>query len=406
MLKLSTKIAFRYFISPKSHSAVNIISGVSAASVAVATAAIVIVLSVFNGFSNLTRNRFSEIDAELTVIPKQGKVFTQADSLSLIAKGVAGVDAAVPSLTERGLIIASDNSQLGVIFKGVGDNYDEIVDIESITDYKFIRPEYDTLPPAELSIGVASRLALRPGQPFELITLRRVGRINPANPSGAFLSQKLSGNRIISVDQMEFDADNIIIPIDIARDLLQYENREASAIEISLRPGVSAGEVAQELEKTFPDMKILRREQLHGESYRMIAVEKWITFAMLIFILLIATFNIISTMSLMIIEKRDNMSTLRFLGATRQQVRQIFAIMGALITIIGGAAGIILGIALSLAQQWGGFIKLGGNEAYLTITEYPVHVEATDILAVFALLVVVSLLSSMTARLWRENDSQ
>lgn len=397
---MSFRIALRYFFSGKSHGAVNVISGVSVAGVAVATAAIVIVLSVFNGFSNLTRSRFSAIDPDLKAIPREGKVFSGADSLALVAESVDGVEAAVPTLTERGLIIAGDDTQLGVVFTGVGPGYDRIVDYEEITDFYRNRPEGDTLPGASVAVGVASRIDIRPESPLELYTLRRVGRINPANPISAFFSRPLTVERIISIDQMEFDADNIIIPLDVARELLQYYDNEASAIDLRVAPGTNAASVARSLKEVLPDLDIITREQQHSEAYRMIAVEKWVTFTMLIFILIIAAFNIVSTLSLMVIEKRDNMTTLRFLGADRNMVRRVFEDMGAMITAAGGIIGIILGVGLALAQQWGGFIKLSGDQSMLTITAYPVRVEITDILAVASIVAVVAVAASLTTRIF------
>ena len=136
----------------------------------------------------------------------------------------------------------------------------------------------------------------------------------------------------------------------------------------------------------------------------MIAVEKWVTFTMLIFIIIIAAFNIISTLSLMVIEKRDNMSTLRFLGAPRRTIRMVFSLMGAMITAAGGLIGIVIGVALSLAQQWGGFIKLGGDHSKLTITEYPIHVEFTDIIAVLAIVAVITIATSLITRIFTRKN--
>lgn len=376
------------------------ISAISVAGVAVATAAIVIVLSVFNGFSELTRSRFSNIDPDLMAVPQQAKVFGDAEALCEKALQVNGVAAAVPTLTERGMIISDDGNQLGVVFTGIGDGYDKIADFSSITDYYRNKAEADTLPSAFMSVGVASRLDLRPDMTFELYTLRRVGRINPANPASAFFSRPLSVERVISIDQMEFDSDHLLIPLSTARELLQYYDGEASAIEIATSPGADIKEVARDLQKILPGLKILTREQQHGEAYRMIAIEKWVTFAMMIFILVIASFNIISTLSLMVIEKRDNMATLRFLGASKSLARHVFEAMGAMISAAGGIIGIIVGVGLSLAQQFGKFIKLKGDDSLLTVSAYPVSVEAADILFVLILVIAVAIGASVFTRIF------
>lgn len=405
---LSLRIAIRYLISKKSHSAVNVISAISVAGVAVATAAIIVVLSVFNGFSDLARSHFSLVDPDLMVSPTQGKVLVADEALLQKIKAVEGVVAATPTLTERGLLV-SDASQLGVVFKGVDADYGQVVDLSQAEEVPTHVPrqyllEGDAV--ADMAIGVASRLELQPGiSRAELYVPRRVGRINPANPAGAFFSQMLVLQNVLAVNQMEFDADHIIIPLDIARGLLGYE-QEASAIEIRLASWATDKSVAKRLREALGEgYEVATREQQHEESYRMIAVEKWVTFAMLIFILVIAGFNIISTLSLMVIEKRDNMATLRFLGATRAMVCRVFMWMGAMITLAGGLIGLVLGLALSLAQEYGGFIRLNGDPEQLTVAVYPVRVEFTDFLAIMAIIIVLSAATSLVTRLFTRKIS-
>ena len=312
-----------------------------------------------------------------------------------------GVLAAAPTLEERGLLALNDDAQVGVVFKGIDENYKEVADIEGITRFAIYRPKGDRMPGAMISTGVASELGFQPGLPVELYTLRRIGRINPANPAGAFFSEYLGVDGIIAIDQPDFDSDHILVPIDVARNILQYDDDAASAIEVKLAQGADIGRVKRQIETAVgPFFKVETRHEQHAESYRMIAVEKWITFAMLIFILVIAAFNIISTLSLMVIEKRNNMETLRFLGARASITRGVFLAMGAMITLVGGAIGIALGVALSLAQQWGGFIKLNGDQENLSIHVYPVRVEVTDLLAVAALLAAVAAVAALCTRLF------
>ncbi len=400
---LSLKIAIRYLVSKKSHGVVNVISAISIAGVAVATAAIIVVLSVFNGFTNLAKSHFSIIDPDLMVSPVRSKMISGADSLAAVVAATDGVIAATPTLTERGLLVGNE-AQLGVVFKGVAPDYTRVIDYDDAVQSGLrLNPSYmlEGDVAAQMAIGVAARLGLQPGSGrAELYVPRRIGRINPANPAGAFFSCNLVLEDILAVDQMEFDADHILIPIDVARDILMYDNAEASAIEIKTAPGQTKA-VASRLESLLGDgYTVATREQQHQEAYNMIAIEKWVTFAMLIFILVIAAFNIVSTLSLMVIEKRDNMATLRFMGASRLQVRQIFMWMGAFITLAGGMAGLILGVGLSLAQQYGGFIHLAGDPSKLTVDIYPVHVEFTDILAVLAIIAVMSAVTSLITRIF------
>lgn len=398
---LALKVALRYLVSKKSHAAVNVISAISVAGVAVATAAIVVVLSVFNGFTDLAASHFSVIDPDLMVTPARGKTIADGDSLAVAIAGMEGVAAATPTLTERGLLVAGD-SQLGVVFKGVAPGYTSVVDIApAVVASGEIPSEAVDVPEVSVAVGVANRLMLRPGtSAAELYVPKRVGRINPANPAGAFFSSPLVVDRVFQVDQMEIDADHIIVPLSVARDLLAYDT-EATAVEIRTVPGADVDAVGRRVADSLGTGYIVSdRRMQHAEAFRMISVEKWVTFAMLIFILIIAAFNIISTLSLMVIEKRDNMATLRFLGATRPAVRAVFAWMGAIITLTGGIIGCLLGVGLSLAQQWGGFIRLGGDPSRLSVAVYPVRVFFPDILVVLALVAVMAALTSLVTRLF------
>lgn len=405
---LSLKIALRYLLSRKSHSAVNVISAISVAGVAVATAAIVVVLSVFNGFTSLAEGQFSHIDPELKVTPTHGKVLA-GDSLAQVIATQQYVAAAAPSLQERALAVAGE-TQLAVVFIGVGPGYERVVDLRGVTDYGEWRDTvyyndegmaYSAAP----AIGVISRLGARASL-FSLYVPRRVGRINPANPAGAFRQAEFIPTAMLRSDRMEFDGDHIVIPIDAARDLLGYDGDEATAVDIALQPGIDADAAAEDLGDLLgTDYVVETRLQQQAAGFRMISIEKWVTFLMLVFILVIATFNIISTLSLLVIEKRDNMATLRFMGAPRGLISRIFMLQSAMITLAGGIAGILVGVALSLAQQWGGFITLSGDPAKMTISVYPVEVSALDILIVMGIIVVIAGATALTTRIFTRKIS-
>lgn len=400
-MRLAFSIALRYLLARKSHSAVNVISVISIAGVAVATAAIVVVLSVFNGFADLSARHMSKIDPELMVTPVSGKVIADADSVAAVIAGIPGVSAAMPSLQERALLI-SGNTQLPVVFKGVDDTYPLISDFDDvIVDGAFISDTVSPYP-AQLSVGVASRTGLRPGPESiaDIYVPRRRGRINPANPTAAFTGTQLMVTGVTQIDQLEYDADRIVIPLAAARQLLDYTT-EASAVEIALDGQANPSETAKLIAGAIgSDYRIATRLEQQQDSFRMIAVEKWVTFLMLAFILVIASFNIISTLSLLVIEKRDNMATMRALGASHTMVSTIFMAEGWLITVAGGACGIVAGLLLSLAQQFGGFIKLGADPEALTIDVYPVVVAPADIAIVAALVIVVAAAASLTTRLF------
>ncbi len=402
MQALPLRIALRYLIAKKSHRAINVISAISVAGVAVATMAIVVVLSVFNGFAELSDSHLSHIDPDLQLRPVKGKTIAKADSLALAIETIDGVAAARPCIEERAMLI-SDYAQLPIVFKAVTDDYHLICPLDSVmVDGAFIT-KVDTIEAMQISVGVANRTGLRPSMMsvVDLYVPRRHGRINPANPLAAFTSCRAVVSGVFQTDQADIDNDYIYIPLGTARNLLGYSH-EASSIDIAVTTPADIERVGESVAKLCgSEYDLLTRRMQQQEAYRMIEIEKWVTFMMLMFILVIASFNIISTLSLMIIEKRDDSSTLMAMGASRSKVQSIFSAQAALISISGGIIGIIAGVVLSLIQQHFGLIKLAGDPAALTIDVYPVAVSSTDILAVTAAIFVVALLVSLISRLFK-----
>ena len=395
---VALRIAVRYLLSRKRHNAVNVISRISVAGVAVATAAIICVLSVFNGFSRLAMSRLSTVDPDIRIVPAAGKTFANGDSLAAALAVLPQFEAAAPVIEEHALAIYAGR-QMPVNIKGVPDDYAAVTDIDStVIDGEFtLATEY--FPCAAISVGTAVSLDARPGfyEALCVYTPRRLGKINPANPMAAFRGDTLLVAAVYEVQQADYDTDRAIVPLATARKLLDYTT-EATAVELRAARGVSPDEAFTAASEAVGAAGIVQtRLMQQGESFRMIAVEKWITFLMLVFILLIACFNVISTMSMLVIEKKDNIATLRALGATPTMVSSIFLWEGWLIALVGGFAGIILGIVLCLAQQWGGFIKLAGDPSQLSITSYPVHLQGSDILVVALLVAVVGLLIGLIA---------
>ncbi|MDE5554157.1 MAG: FtsX-like permease family protein, partial [Muribaculaceae bacterium] len=292
-----------------------------------------------------------------------------------------------------------------VEFKAVGQGYDKVVALDEVIIDGAYLAELDSVGCMQLSVGVANRTRLRPGVNTlaELYLPRRKGRINPANPASSFRSERMIVSGVLQVDQSDVDNDRIIIPLDDARRMLDYSD-EASAIEISIAEGADAdATLAAVSDAVGDDFNVLDRRMQQADAFRMIEIEKWVTFMMLVFILVIASFNILSTLSLLVIEKQADSRIFRSLGLSRAAVCNIFCWQGFLITVTGGVAGIIIGILLSLAQQYFGLIKLGGDPAALTIDVYPVVVVATDILAVFAAIIVVGALTSQITRIFTKN---
>lgn len=393
---LAWNIALRYLFSKKSQGAVNIISAVAVAGVAVATAAIVIVLSVFNGFTQLAEKRLANIDPDIKIVPSLGKTFEHGEAMAIDIGEIPEVAIATPVIEERGLLIYG-NQQMPVIFKGITEDYRKSTTIDSTIIDGSLQSLYYSKPAALLSAGVAMSSNARPGNLVNLYVPRRLGRINPANPSTAFRGQEMAVTGVFQVDQPEYDNQHLFIPYGTAQELLEYEH-EASAIEAKLQPGVNASKAVDNIKSLVGDeAKVLTRSEIEQSAFRMIMVEKWITFLMLAFILVIASFNIISTLALLVLEKKDNMATMQALGAPQSLIKGIFMRLGFAISMAGGMAGIFLGSALTLLQQWGHVIKLGGNPAQMSIHYYPVCLQLIDLIIVLALIALIAIIASFIA---------
>lgn len=392
---LALRVALRYLFARKSHAAVNVISMISTAGIAVASLAMVCVLSVFNGFSDLAGERLSAIDPEIKVSRPYGAVIPDGDSLVNIIERIDGVAAVRRVLEQRALAI-SDGEQMPVRVRGIDASYADVSSLPSLViDGEMIdAPES---PYALLSIGVAISIGARPSPelPFVLTAPRRLGRINPAFPMAAFRSDTLYVSGVYQSNQGEYDEDLVYIPLASARTLFDYST-EVTSLDIAVTPGTDPADIVTAIERQLGDGYIVAdRLRQQDASFRMIRIEKWITFLMLLFVLVMASFNILSTMSMLIIEKEDNMRILTALGASRSMLRRIFLYEGMLIAIIGGAIGILTGVILCLLQQHYGLISLGGDPTQLTITYYPCRPAIPDILLTVSVVLIIGYLSGL-----------
>lgn len=384
---LALRIALRYLFSRKSHGAVNIISAVSVGGVAVAAAAMVIVMSVFNGFSGLAESKLSRIDPDLAVVPAEGKVFAGADSLAAVLRGIDGVASAEPVLYEQAFA-SVDEKQMPVTLRGMTPAGLAASGLgEAVIDGEFAPGGGSAL----LSVGVALGLNVRPsmGLPVAVFEPRRLGRVNPSNPASAFRSDSLAVGGVFQIEQEEYDRDLLVVPLDVARRLLDYDT-EATSLAVTLVAGADLSDTRKRVEAALPaGLGTLDRREQQADAFRMIEVEKWITFVMLAFILAVASFNIVSTLSMLVIEKEPNIGVMRAMGGSRRFISSVFASQGWLITVAGGAAGMALGSALVLCQQQFGWVRLqAADPALLSVDSYPVRLDAGD-LAVTAAVVIL-----------------
>ena len=381
-IMLSLRVALRYLFAPKSHAAVNIISLISMAGIAVAAFAMVCVLSVFNGFTDLAASRMSAIDPEIKITRQYGAVIADGDSLAAAVGAVDGV-AHVRRVLEQRALAVNDGDQMPVRVRGVEDNYSDVSRLsELVIDGEMI--DGPAMQYALLSVGVAVRTGARPSleRPFMLTAPRRLGRINPAFPMAAFRTDTLFVSGVYQTNQGEYDEDLVYIPLESARRLFDYST-EITSLDVAVEPGHDAGDVARAIESQLGDTYVVAdRMQQQEASFRMIRIEKWITFLMLVFVLVMASFNILSTMSMLIIEKEDNMRILTSLGASRGMLRRIFL-----------DEGLLIGVILCLLQQHFGLISLGGDPSQMSIEYYPCRPAVADVLITACVVTVIGFLS-------------
>ena len=399
-MSLPLKIACRYLVSKKGHQAVNIISIIAVCGVVVSTAALICVLSVFNGFRGLIMGKLAMLDPQVAITATMGKTINDADSVIDVVSNIQGVERAVPVIEDQALAVYAQ-LQMPVRLKGVPDDYNTTNGMDSVIvdgEWK-LRDQVSQF--AVVGAGPAVRLCVRPeflGM-VHLYAPQRQGRVNIANPMGAFRQDSLFVSGIFQLQQNSYDADLIYVPLDMARDLFDYDT-QATQIEVKLAPGASEQQVMRFISSALGDtFQVKNRLMQQSEAYRLVNIEKWMAFLLLAFILVIATFNVISTLSLLIIEKDDSIATLRALGAHDRQISRIFVLQGWLITLVGAVTGVVIGLILCLCQYHFGWLRLSGDPANMIVSAYPVEVQWTDVLVTLALVAVVGLLTSMVTAL-------
>lgn len=385
-------VARRYLFSRKKHNAINIISGVSVCGVVLATLALVCTLSVFNGFQEMVADFFTAFDAELRITARQGKVFLPSDSLLVQASRLPEVEVWSETLEENAMLQYKNRQTMAVV-KGVEENFEQLTSIDSL----LLGAGHFLLQDSVVDYGIMgielmSQLGtgLQFVDPLQVYAPKRTGRVNLANPAASFNREYLfSPGCVFVVNQQKYDASYILVPIGFARRLFDYDT-EVSAIELRLKSGTDTDAFRKRLERLIgPSYRVENRYEQQADVFRIMEVEKLISYLFLTFILVIACFNVIGSLSMLILDKRDDAETLRNLGADRRLVSRIFLFEGWLILVCGALGGIVLGVLLCFLQQQFGFISLGGGNGSFVVDAYPVSVHWTDVAVVFVTVVVV-----------------
>lgn len=369
-MKLPLYIAKRYLFAKKSHNVINIISAISATGMAIGTAALIIILSVYNGFDNIIRQNLSESDPDYLILPSEGKTFNGSDlPLSALAETFS-----ISGIIEESVFITYGGNQGFAKARGVESSDSTSLWLGDIARARF-------------GPGIASELGINPRfvESAFLYFPDRNAKFSPVNPEAA-----LNNVRVKPVDiftsTTEFDNDLVIVPIELMRTLLGYGEDEFTAVELRGRAGAALD--------LGDDFVILDRYHQHPEIYKMMKYEKAAIYLILIFIVIIISLNIFGSLSMLIIEKQGDIDTLHALGADDKLIRKIFALEGWLISLLGMVSGLVVGILTVVIQSRFGIVKLPGN--YL-VDAYPVALQWTDVLLTAAAVTAIGFIISLSA---------
>lgn len=394
-MRLALYIAKRYVFSKKKHNAINIISGISSCGVALATMALVCTMSVFNGFQESMESLFTAFDPQIKITSKEGKVFTSDKTKQIKLLDV--VDIYTEALEENVMIQYKDRQQV-VTLKGVEDNFSELTSIHSslIGNGSFMLRDGENHY-AIMGFGVMSALGtgVEHIHPLRVYTPKRDVRINIANPINSFSSDYLySPGVIFKIDHFQYDYNFVLTSISFVRNLLRYEN-EVSSVELKLKDGVDTEKAKKKIKAILGDeFNVLNRHEQQIDMLKIIEIEKLMSYIFLSFILLVSCFNIIGSLSMMIIDKTDDIQTLRNMGASNSLIKKIFLLEGVLISLIGATIGMILGLLLCYLQIRYGLITFGNNSGSFIFDAYPVSIKFTDLVIIAITVIAISFISS------------
>lgn len=395
-MNLPFYIARRYLFSKKKHNAINIISAISVCGVALATLALVCTLSVFNGFQDMVAGLFTAFDPELKITIREGKVFDGQDERIRAIRTLPEVSVFTETLEENAMVQYKDRQTMAVI-KGVEDNFEDLTAIDSILygagDFLLHDSIVDY---GVMGIELVSTLGtgIQFVDPLQIYTPKRNVKVNMANPASSFnMDYLFSPGAVFVVNQQKYDSRYILTSLDFVRRMLDYTS-EVSAVELRLKPDASLSSVKSKIASMLGDKFLVQdRYEQQADVFRIMEIEKLISYLFLTFILMIACFNVIGSLSMLILDKKEDVVTLRNLGADDRLIRRIFLFEGRLISLFGALIGIVLGLGLCFIQQKFGLITLGGGGGQFIVDAYPVSVHFWDVVLVFVTVLSVGFFS-------------
>ncbi len=395
-MKLVFEIAYKFLFGKKSKGIINVISTISIIGVGVGTTALLIVLSVFNGLHGLIGDLFGSFDPDIKITLNEGKFFSTDSACIQQLHEIDAIDYIVPVIEDNALLKYKNRQVTGIIM-GVDSNYVKVSRLDSIIYQGEFKLRDKGSYTGVIGYVLADQLNVRTNfvTPLMIYVPERNKKINFMRPNEAFKSHYIQPKGIFLVKQMEYDSQYLLIDIDLARKLLQYKSHEVTSLSIALKAGSSVSDTQKKIKATLGSpFKVLNRQEQHANFYKMMRIEKIMAYLILCFILVIATFNLIGTMSMLIFDKKEHIRTLKAIGANKQMVTRIFLIEGWLISLIGVFAGLVFGVILVLIQEHLGVIKFAGSGNFV-VDAYPVILEMSDVFITMATVVCIGFLATL-----------
>ena len=394
-MKTEFKIAWRYLFAKKQFNAIHIITAISSAAVGVVTAAMVCVLSVMNGFGVMVEQLFSQFDPDIRITAKIGKSFSITQEKKSELLKLPCVNLLSENISETALAYFEDK-QMPVQLLGVDSVFDDITEIRNIiTDghYEVYDGAFDR---AVLGQGLAWKMGI--GARFingiQLYAPKREGKVNMLRPDANFNQETCFIAGTFAVNQLKYDDNFMLVDIDLTRRLLGYDTTEVTALSLALTDGYSIKQAKRDITAILGDNYVVQdRYEQQEDFFRILRVEKLLTALLLVFILLIATFNGIGSLSMLIIDKQQDIRTLSHLGASNQMIRNVFLLEGWMVNTLGALGGLVVGLSICLVQEHFGLLKLGNGAEYV-IESYPVAVQGWDIAMVVMTILALGAISS------------
>ena len=382
-------IANRYLHAKKSHNLINIITWISIIGISVGSFALIVVMSAFNGLENVISSMNSQLTPDLQIASTKGKTVNLATFPAEQVQSIKGVEYLSPAITEDALFRANDKQHIGQV-KGLGNIYGQIPrvngTIQSEDGLILSDADYDYAVPGS---GVAWHLGINAFNPYSVVRIYVPKRGNATTMSleNSFNSGVLSIQSTFTTYQ-EMDETTVLVPYEWLSELLEYEGK-ASTIDLFLSPSADVKKVKKEIKNIVGNEFTVKDQQEQQETlYKIMRSEKWAVYVILTFILILATFNVVGSLSMLIIDKRKDTEILKAMGANRKFIHQLFIDEGLLISVAGGIIGLLLGSVLILLQQKFGFIKFGNGGSYI-IDAYPVLLKIKDIVLILFTIIIV-----------------